>query len=670
MFTPSRPALPTCFWRSVGPGHNIFVVESFVDELAHAAGQDPVAFRRAHLAKEPRLLACLDLAAEKAGWGGALPARVGRGVACQSVFGSYVAAIVEAEVDADGEIAIRRVTAAVDCGTVVNPDSVEAQIQGGLIFGLTAALYNEITIAKGRVQQSNFNNYRMMRINEAPAIEVHLIRNGEAPGGIGEPGTSIAAPALANALFAATGVRLPKPARRSQAARAEESRVRTVWRILIAAAALVAVAALGFVGWNVFGPGPTGFRGPRPGRARRLQASRSDRTFRRASRTRASSTGGAISSARPIARPATRRSADSPSPAGGRSSCPSARSIRPTSRPTRRPASASTAMRSFSRPSAAASGATARRLYPAMPFASYTYLTDADALAIKAYLFSLEPINAPAIPNTFAFPFDQRWAMGDMGAHVQRRPAVRAARRPERRVEPRRLSGRGARPLRRMPHAAQSVPGARRAAQIRRRGHRRLARLNITSDPTSGVGDWTAEALAHYLATGHAEGRGTAAGPMGEAVDLSLVHLTSEDIAAMVAYLRTVPPIANPTCPRPGRQSAIAAHAPGQADIRSASRSTRQPARAVTDGRARARSPASRRSRATARSTIRPASMSRKSSCSAAAGSPAKPGMAMPAFGDAYSDAEIAAVANYVTARLGAASRLTPEKVAALRLTH
>jgi len=202
------PAVPTCFWRSVGPGHNIFVIESFVDELAHAAGQDPVAFRRAHLEKEPRLLACLNLAAEKAGWGGALPARVGRGVACQSVFGSYVAAIVEAEVDDEGEIAIRLVTAAVDCGTAVNPDSVEAQIQGGLVFGLTAALYNEITIAKGRVQQSNFNNYRMMRINETPAIDVHLLRNGESPGGIGEPGTSIAGPALANALFAATGVRL------------------------------------------------------------------------------------------------------------------------------------------------------------------------------------------------------------------------------------------------------------------------------------------------------------------------------------------------------------------------------------------------------------------------------------------------------------------------------
>jgi isoquinoline 1-oxidoreductase subunit beta len=202
------PGVPTCFLRSVGPGHNIFVVESFVDELAHAAGQDPVAFRRANLEKEARLVACLNLAAEKAGWGGALPARVGRGVACQSVFGLLCRGDLGGEVDNEGEIAIRRVTAAVDCGTAVNPDSVEAQIQGGLIFGLTAALYNEITIAKGRVQQSNFNNYRMMRINETPAIEVHLLRNGEASGGLGEPGTSIAGPALANALFAATGVRL------------------------------------------------------------------------------------------------------------------------------------------------------------------------------------------------------------------------------------------------------------------------------------------------------------------------------------------------------------------------------------------------------------------------------------------------------------------------------
>jgi isoquinoline 1-oxidoreductase subunit beta len=202
------PAVPTCFWRSVGPGHNIFVVESFVDELSHTAGQDPVAFRRAQLTGSPRLRACLDLAAEKSGWGSGLPPRAGRGVAAQSVFGSYLAAVAEVEVDASGGVAVRRVVAAIDCGVAVNPDGVAAQIQGGLIFGLSAALYSQVTIANGRVEQSNFNNYRVMRIDEAPEIEVHLIKSREAVGGIGEAGTSIAAPALANAIFAATGVRL------------------------------------------------------------------------------------------------------------------------------------------------------------------------------------------------------------------------------------------------------------------------------------------------------------------------------------------------------------------------------------------------------------------------------------------------------------------------------
>ena len=202
------PAIPTCFWRSVGPGHNIFVVESFVDELAHKVKADPVAFRRSQLGNSPRLLACLDLVAKKANWGSPLPPRTGRGVAVQSVFGSYLAAVGEVSVDEHGEVVVKRIVCAIDCGIVVNPDTVVAQIEGGLIFGLTAALHGEITIADGRAQQSNFHNYRMMRIDEAPAIEVHIVPSGEAPGGIGEPGTSIAAPALANALFAATGVRL------------------------------------------------------------------------------------------------------------------------------------------------------------------------------------------------------------------------------------------------------------------------------------------------------------------------------------------------------------------------------------------------------------------------------------------------------------------------------
>jgi isoquinoline 1-oxidoreductase beta subunit len=202
------PAVPTCFWRGVGPTHNIFVIESFVDELAHRAGKDPVQFRLDQLHGAPRLRACLELVADKARWGQPLAARVGRGVAAQSVFGSYLATIAEAEVDRNGEVKVRRIVCAVDCGIAVNPDTIAAQIEGGLIFGLTAALHSQITIAKGRVQQNNFNDYRMMRINEAPAIEVHLIHSEEAPGGIGEPGTVAAAPSLANALFAATGVRL------------------------------------------------------------------------------------------------------------------------------------------------------------------------------------------------------------------------------------------------------------------------------------------------------------------------------------------------------------------------------------------------------------------------------------------------------------------------------
>ena len=202
------PAVPTGFWRGVGPNNNVFAIESFMDELAKKAGKDPVAFRRDMLGKTPRLIAAIDLAAAKAGWGGALPARVGRGIAAQTAFGSFVATVAEVEVDSVGEVHVRRVVSAVDTGIAVNPDTIIAQLQGGLIFGITAALYGEITIANGRVQQNNFNDYRMLRIDQTPAIEVHLIKSGEAPGGIGETGTTAAPPAIVNAIFAATGVRL------------------------------------------------------------------------------------------------------------------------------------------------------------------------------------------------------------------------------------------------------------------------------------------------------------------------------------------------------------------------------------------------------------------------------------------------------------------------------
>lgn len=204
-----EPVLNTGFWRGVGPTHNVFVIESFIDELAAAAKTDPVEYRRALLGKAPRARAVLDLAAKEAGWGSPVPAGRGRGVSLlYSEWDTYVAQVAEVEVSKAGEIRVHRVVCAVDCGTIINPDTVKAQIEGGIVFGITGALFGEITVKNGRVQQTNFTDYRMLRMNETPAIEVHLVRNGEAPGGLGEPGTATVAAALANAVFAATGKRL------------------------------------------------------------------------------------------------------------------------------------------------------------------------------------------------------------------------------------------------------------------------------------------------------------------------------------------------------------------------------------------------------------------------------------------------------------------------------
>ena len=204
------PGIPTAFWRSVGPSHNVFVVESFIDELAVTAKKDPVAYRRALLNKAPRARAVLELAAEKAGWGKPLPKGSGRGASTQFVFGTYLAQVAEVEVSKDGEVRVRRVVCAVDCGTVVNPDTVRAQIQSAVMFGISAALFGQITLKDGRVEQTNFHTYQVLRMNEAPAIEVHIVQNTEPPGGMGEAGTSAISPAVANAIFAATGKRLRK----------------------------------------------------------------------------------------------------------------------------------------------------------------------------------------------------------------------------------------------------------------------------------------------------------------------------------------------------------------------------------------------------------------------------------------------------------------------------
>ena len=202
------PAVPTGFWRGVGPNNNVFAVECMMDELARKAGKDPVEFRASMLGKKPRALAVMKTAAEKAGWGQPLPARVGRGICLQPSFETFIATVIEAEVDNQGEVFMRRIVSVVDTGIAVNPDTVEAQLQGGLIFGLTAALYGDITIAKGRVQQSNFHDYRMLRIDQIPKIEVHVVKSSEPPGGIGETGANAGAPALRNAILSATGVAL------------------------------------------------------------------------------------------------------------------------------------------------------------------------------------------------------------------------------------------------------------------------------------------------------------------------------------------------------------------------------------------------------------------------------------------------------------------------------
>ena len=204
------PGILTAFWRSVGPSHNVFVTESFMDELAAAAEQDAVAYRRALLDRSPRAKAVLDLAAAKAGWGQPLPPRAGRGVSLQFVFRTYMAQVAEVEVAKNGAVHVRRVVCAVDCGTVVNPDTVRAQIQGAIIFGITAALYGEITLKNGRVEQANFDTYQMLRIDQAPAVEVYIVASSEPPGGMGECGTSAIVPAISNAIFAATGKRLRK----------------------------------------------------------------------------------------------------------------------------------------------------------------------------------------------------------------------------------------------------------------------------------------------------------------------------------------------------------------------------------------------------------------------------------------------------------------------------
>jgi len=202
--------IPVQWWRSVGHSHTAFVVESFIDEVAHTAGKNPYEFRRKLLTKQKRHLGVLDLAAQKANWGKQLPQGHGLGIAVHKSFGSYIAQVAEASVNQAGEIHIHKVVCAIDCGKVVNPDTIKAQMESGIVFGLSAALHGAITFKDGRVEQSNFDDYPILRINEMPKVEVYIVPSHEPPGGVGEPGVPPIAPAVANAVFAAAGIRLRK----------------------------------------------------------------------------------------------------------------------------------------------------------------------------------------------------------------------------------------------------------------------------------------------------------------------------------------------------------------------------------------------------------------------------------------------------------------------------
>ena len=203
-----EPGVQVWFWRSVGHSQNLFFIESFIDEMAAAAHKDPYEFRRALLGKQPRYKGVLELAAQKADWGKPLPPGVHRGIAVAQSFGSYVAEVAEVSVGKDGKVKVHRVVGAVDCGMTVNPEIVRRQIESAIVYGLSAALYGKITFANGQVEQSNFHDYPVLRIDEMPKVEVHIADSKEAPGGIGEPGLPPLAPALANAIFAATGKRV------------------------------------------------------------------------------------------------------------------------------------------------------------------------------------------------------------------------------------------------------------------------------------------------------------------------------------------------------------------------------------------------------------------------------------------------------------------------------
>ncbi len=563
---------------------------------------------------------------------------------------------------------LRRMTCAVDTGIAVNPDTVAAQLQGGIIFGMTAALYGEITVENGRVQQSNFHDYRMLRMDETPPIDIHVIPSGEPPGGIGEAGTVAGMPALANAIFAATGKRLRRLPIDPRRAGGEEAGMRVV-RILLIVVAVLAVAGVGVAAWFVTGSRPLAFAG--------------GPTVTLASYRGPSPTGvpADFASTDPIARGQyLARAADcqachmakggTPFAGGLAFNLPFGSIYSPNITPDRETGIGGWTDAQFLRALHRGVDEKGQRLYPAMPYAAYALMTDADGLAIKAYLFSLKPVRRQNQPNTLVFPFNQRPLMAVWGLMFN--PDKRFAPHPERSPQ----WNRGAYLAEAMAHCgdchtprdpAQALDNRRKYAGAVAAGWKAY---NITNDRLSGVGAWSDAELAQYLSTGHAEGRGSAAGPMGEAVDLSLSHLTPSDIAALVTYMRSVPAISSADQPAPVVAAAPASHRLAVAD------GSNPKGKRIFEGACASCHSWTGHGSLTPWATLTgdravndPTATNVAQIVISGANRRTANGFAyMPAFGHAYTDDEIAAVANYVTARFGAKpSDVTAKQVAALR---
>ena len=466
------PAVPTGFWRGVGPNNNVFAIECFMDELARKAGKDPIDFRRGMLGKKPRLLAALDLVAEKSNWGQPLPrARRARRLR---------AAVFRAASSPPSWK--RKSTSRARCACAASPRRsipaspsipipIVAQLEGGLIFGLTAALYGEITIDKGRVQQSNFHDYRMLRIDQVPKIEVHVIKSGEAPGGIGETGATAGPPALRNAIYRRDRRRLAAAADRPLPDRRGEESHELRPRVAFSSASSRSWWSRSRVGdfGSSAGPVRMAFAGRPEGGARGLSRRRSHRRPGGARARRASWSAANIWRGRRIAWSATPRRAARNMPAASAFKLPFGTLYSTNITPDKETGIGNYSDQDFLDAVHRGIRRDGARLYPAMPFTSYTYMTDADALAIKAYLFSLPPVRA-AIAAEYADVSVQP-ALGDdllVGA-VQSGHALRAGHLEEPGMEQGRLSRRGAGALRRMPYAAKPGVRAGQPQEIRRR---------------------------------------------------------------------------------------------------------------------------------------------------------------------------------------------------------